>query len=205
MVADIHGSPPLLLPVERIARQVRGIDTWTTARRLREELLTGAGVSRDEQMARARRLDVLRRTQAAIIETTARRLAQEPSQVWSTTPTVVVAHRHPWFLDRVCTLLAGQGVEVVTRTDNGADALGAVVAEQPDLLLVGDRLAMMTCADLLSEAALFSPRTARVAQTEHEDDVVAAVADAVFARRIPPADVVDHLARLVAASGDPAA
>lgn len=45
-------------------------------------------------------------------------------------PRAVVAHHHEWFVDKVSEGLRDAGVHVVGSTDNGADALGMVVAEQ---------------------------------------------------------------------------
>jgi CheY-like chemotaxis protein len=79
--------------------------------------------------------------------------------------------------------------------ENGAEALGVVVAEQPDVLLTGDRLAMMTGWDLLAQARLYAPGTVLAVQAsdEQQADSHAALADAVFLRHVPPAVVADVL------------
>lgn len=187
------------LPADRILRQVQSIDAWNAAYRLRKQSLLGAAASREDRLEVACRLDALQRTHAAVAKVAERRLATEPGPMLTAVPTAVVAHGHPWFADKVCALLSQHGAEIVGRTDNGADALGAVIAEQPDLLLVGDRLAMTTGADLLSDAALFSPRTVTVAHAngEHAPFLQAAGADEAFLRQHPPADVAHGAARLV--------
>lgn len=186
------------MPCGRIVRQVDGIDAWNRARR-QEALRGSSGGSRDEQLDRARRLDVLRRTHAAVLAATARELVRPPAPMLWAAPTVVVAHHHLWFRDTVCALLAEHGFDVLERTDNGADALGAIIAEQPDLVLVGDRLAMMTGADLLSETARFSPLSVRLAQADlaGTSTLTANGADPVLLRQVPLADLVDDAARLV--------
>lgn len=161
--------------------------------RLREALLSGPGGSRDDRMDGARRLAVLRRTHAAVAASAARELARLPAPMRRPAPTAVVAHHHPWFRDKACALLAEHGFKVLERTENGADALGAIIAEQPDLVLVGDRLTMMTGADLLSETALFSPLSVRLAQADQ------AGAHAVLLRQLSPFDVPGDVARLVGA------
>ncbi len=116
-------------------------------------------------------------------------------------PHAVVTHRHAWFVDKVALLLAEQGVTVLACTDNGAEALGAVVAEQPDVLLVEDALPQVTGMQILAAKRRYAPRTMTAIQVPYEDGLIAAFdagAVAVFTRRIPPADISGELARLVA-------
>ncbi|MBC7558690.1 MAG: hypothetical protein H7270_04910, partial [Dermatophilaceae bacterium] len=117
--------------------------------------------------------------------------------------TAVVAHRHAWFAEKVTSLLEGQGVTVVECTDNGADALGAIVTEQPDVVLVGDRLEMMTGQTLLSETHLFAPSTLRAMQANNQQQASdwGAAAHAVFLRHHPPSEVADSLVRLCNRAG----
>ncbi|MBW3611859.1 MAG: hypothetical protein KY438_10085, partial [Actinobacteria bacterium] len=61
------------------------------------------------------------------------------------------------------------GVRVVARLDNGADALGVVVAEQPDLVLVEESLAMLPGQEVVREIRQFSPHTLVVAQVAYGD------------------------------------
>lgn len=111
--------------------------------------------------------------------------------------TAVIAHRHAWFTDRLAMLLGGYGVTVLECTDNGAEALGAVIAEQPDVLLVGDRLEMMPGHELLAQARLHAGNTLLAAQAmDQEQARYEAVADAVFLRRHPPGDIADTIVAL---------
>ena len=89
-------------------------------------------------------------------------------------------------------------MSVLVCTDNGAEALGAIVTEQPDLVLVGDPLAMMSGRTLLAEAALYSPSSLLAAQAPDQDqaDALGDAADAVFLRCHPPAVVADSLVQL---------
>lgn len=48
-------------------------------------------------------------------------------------------------------------VTVLVSTDNVAEALGAVVAEEPDIVLVGGRPAVMHGRALLAECRLHAP------------------------------------------------
>lgn len=184
-------------PADRIVRQVEGIDAWNIARRMRAGLLEAQSVSRDTRMEVARQLGVARRTHDAIARTTARALALQPAPLLFGVRTAVLAHRHAWFADRLTLFLGARGVTVVECTDNGPDALGVVVAEQPDVVITGGCLAMMTGDELLAEVRLFAPSTLRAAQVSDEQQAVAS-ADVVFLSQQPPADVADALAALIA-------
>jgi hypothetical protein len=191
-------------PADRIVRQVHAIDRWIVARREREQALHAASSTHDEQRDVARQVEALRRTHDTIRGRCARGLAAKVEPLCCAGTTAVIAHGHAWFADKAARGLAERGVTVLGCTDNGADALGLVVAEQPDVVLVGDHLAMMTWVDLLAEARRFAPSTLRAAQAADEQQAVAlGDADAVFLRRHPPADVAKALVALhqAAASG----
>lgn len=190
-------------PAEWILRQLQGIDAWNTARALRMSELDVAGGSRYDREAANRHADVLRRTHQAIVRRTAAELARPCGPLMFHEPTAVIAHHHAWFVKKVSGLLEEQGVTVVACTDNGADALGAIVAEQPDVVLVGDHLEMMTGEALLSEARLFAPHTLRTAQVSDPQQAQGweeGAASAVFLRHHPPCDVADSLVELCCGS-----
>jgi CheY-like chemotaxis protein len=63
-----------------------------------------------------------------------------------------IAHRHHWLLGQLTAQARQPGTEVVTATSNGADALGAIIAEQPDIAVLGDTLEMITVWEVLAEA-----------------------------------------------------
>ncbi len=109
-------------------------------------------------------------------------------------------HRKQWFRDKVAEALRGSGVEVMTGLENGAEAVGFVIAEQPDLLLVEDSLSMISGEDVLRSVLPYAPHTLCVAQVAHEDRVGALVeagARAVWTRRAAPDDVATALRQLV--------
>ena len=181
---------------DRIVRQVLAIDGWNTARRERQRLLQAGPASRAAKEAAARQADMLRRTQQAIESHAARELARALGPLLLPTATAVVAHRHPWYADEVARLLKERGVTVVGCTDNGADALGVIVAEQPDIVLIGDRLAMMTGEVLLQEARVVAPCSRQVIQTSSEqaaERLREQVASVFFGNR-PASQVADTLA-----------
>ena len=172
--------------VQRAVDQVQAVDAWLSARRDRERLLHHVPTSRDQRLDVAREVDALRTTHEAIKGCCAR--ASDPGSRRPPGATAVVAHRHAWFADELAVLLEEQGAVVLVCTDNGAEALGTVVAEQPDVLLAGDRLAMVPGRALLAATRDYSPGTLRAlyASDQRQADVLRAVADAVFLRPHPP-------------------
>lgn len=188
----------LLPPTDRIRRQVAAIDAWIAARRARELALQDPGLNRDQRLDVAREIEALRRAHDAIKGRCARGLGAEPEPMSQPGPTAVIAHRHTWFGDKLASLLGEHGVTVLVCTDNGAEALGAVVAEQPDIVLVGDRLAMMSGSALLAGARLYAPGTLRAAQASGPDgaDELRSAADSIFLRHHGPAFVADSLVAL---------
>jgi uncharacterized protein GlcG (DUF336 family) len=65
-------------------------------------------------------------------------------------PRVVLAHRSLWMLSKLEAALARRGAVVVAVVDDGADATGVTVAEQPDLLIAENRLATVTALQLVT-------------------------------------------------------
>ena len=187
-------------PAAALIRQIEAIDAWNTARHARESLLHAGCRSRLDKEAARREGQALQRTHEAIAACAADALRANTWPMRPPAATAVVAHRHEWFAHRVTLLLEGQGVAVVMCTDNGAEALGAVVAEQPDILLAGDRLAMMPGDRLLADARLFAPFTHRALQTSNPQQAGAwrEEADSVFLRHHTPGHVADALGALCA-------
>lgn len=190
--------------VELAAQQLAAIEQFHQARRAADEAVAAASLTREERLTRDRHQDVVRREHEAIIARCDQHLRGSVDLLLqSGARRVVLAHRHEWFIDKVASLLAAQGVHDVTRLENGADAVGAAIAEQPDLLLVEDSLAMVSGEQVVREVRLFSPETLVVAQVAYSDRVGAlldAGAAAVFTRQIPPADVVQGVLRLMTVS-----
>ena len=191
------------------AQQLRAIDSFNRAKRMAEDAAAAAGRSREMRMDVDRRLEVIRREHQAIVERVdvQLRLSGDVLQR-SAGRRVVVAHRNEWFVGKVSDDLLAHGIRVIARVENGADAIGAAVAEQPDLLVVEDKLAMVTGEQVLHELRRYCPDTLLTAQVEAGDRVGAlldAGARAVFTRRIPPKDVADQLVACLTGSRRPVA
>lgn len=188
-------------PLELASQQLAAIETFHRVRRTVERAEATAARTRELRLDASRRLDVLRRQHAALIARTHEQL-RASGDVLGTRPgrSVMLAHRDDWFVERVAAGLAGAGVQVCGRWDNGADAVGAAVADQPDLLLVEDALAMVNGPEVVREVLRYCPTTVVVAQVAYADRVGAmldAGAAAVWTRRTPPADVVSGMRQLL--------
>ena len=185
--------------------QLAAIDAWNAQRRLDEvgQQSGSTTLSREMRLDLARRTDVVRRQHAAIVERTEQQLRESVHLLRGSLPVrAVVAHRDAWFRDKVADALGKSGVDVVALLDNGADAVGVVVAEQPDLLLVQDKLPMVLGVDVLRQAARFSPDTVSAAQASHDSELAAlleAGSRAAFNRRATPTEVAAELCQLVQA------
>jgi CheY-like chemotaxis protein len=188
--------------LELALQQLRAIESFHDARRVQEEAQSGVRHSREMRMDATRTIEVLRREHAAIVARADEQLRQTGSLLRSTAERrVVLAHRQEWFLDKVAHALEEQGVRVVARLDNGADTIGVVLAEQPDLVLVEETLPMVTGGEVVRETHRFSPDSLVTVQVGYGDRVgqlLDAGADSVFTRKIPPADVALSLLKLLA-------
>lgn len=112
----------------------------------------------------------------------------------------VLVLRQPWLRDRVSRGLQQSGVQVLAQLEDGADALGVVVAEQPDLVLLEQALPSLPGRELIGAVRGLAPRTLVAAQVHADRDVAGLLevgAAAVFTRRVPPADLTGALTALL--------
>lgn len=192
MVTTLEGREPGAAPAPRrsdvdvLLDQVRGVEAWTAAHR-QPAAGQDAATSREALLDVRRRRDVVTRSRHALVGWTARQLEDSDRLLRSSAATrAVVAHRNARFRDEVVTGLQAEGVAVVADLDNGAEALGVVVAEQPDLLLLEHKLPMVGGPALVREVCLYAPRTVVVVQVEQDREIgplLEAGARSVFTRR----------------------
>ena len=189
--------------VEVLRDQLGAIDRWNRARQMTEQATQAAARSREGRLDVSRRMEVLRCQHDALVARTQEHLRDSARTLGSTALCrAVLVHRKQWFRDKVAEALRGSGVEVMTGIENGAEAVGFVIAEQPDLLLVEDSLTMMSGEDVLRSVLPYAPHTVCVAQVAHEDRVGAlleAGARAVWTRRVTPLEVATGLRELIRA------
>ncbi len=187
--------------VALLLRQIEGIDAWNSTRQSRERALRSGPVTRQDRLEAARRVDMLAHAHATVLAYASSNLADQQKPLAGVIARrAVVAHRHVWFADKLSQGLEAGGVDVIGASDNGAEALGVVVAEQPDLLVLGDALVMLTAVVLLREVALFAPATLRAVQVSNSNGVglmLDAGAQSVFTQQLPPQETADHLLALL--------
>ena len=200
------GQPPAppRTELDILKAQVRAIDAWSRAHELSEAAAGATSMSRETRLDLSRGLAAGRREQAAIVARADAQLRLTGDVLHSSLALrAVVAHRNAWLAQKITALLAAREVHVVGTFDDGADAAGTVVAEQPDLVLVEDRLSTLTGADVVREVRTYSPMSVvgvQVLDSAGVPALVEAGADEVFPRQIPPADMVDRL--LACLTGD---
>ena len=117
----------------------------------------------------------------------------------------MLAHRSPWFRGRTAQELGALGVEVV-EVDDGAAAVGVVLAEQPNLVLVEDLLPSYPGREVLRRLRTEAPAVHVAVQLSDSRDLqgyLALGACAAFSRRIAPADVGAELLHCLTARPEP--
>lgn len=181
-----------------LARQLAGIDAWTRQQHV-EDADAAITQTREMRLDAARRLEARRREQQAVLDRAAEHLRASGAVLGSRAPVrAVLAHRNAWLREKVATGLLSAGVVVVGEYDDGADAAGTIVVEQPDLVLVEDRLPTVPGLEVVRRVRRFCPAALVAAQVMDGGDVVLALdagAQVVFTRRTPPADMAAELLR----------
>ena len=187
--------------VELVCQQLQAVERFQQICRAAQALEAAGPLTREGRLDAARARDVLQREHEALVAHVDRQLA-ETGGPWRTRARrrVLLAHRNAWFAGKVAESLAAYDVHVVAQLDNGADAIGVAVAEQPDVVLVEDALPMVPGARVVAEVRDLCPGTTVAAQVEHSGRIAAlleAGATAAFDRRQSPADVALCLLELL--------
>ena len=181
--------------------QLRGIERLTRALHMAEGAASSAAHSRETRMDAARELEILRRHQDALIARTQEQLQESGTHPMGTAATtVVLVHRNEWFVGKLTEALHDSGCVVLPRVENGADAVGLIAAEQPDLVLIEGKVSMLPAARVVQQIGRLCPDTIIAAQVAYSDDVgpmLDAGAAHVFTRQVPPAEVAVALLSLL--------
>ena len=200
-----HPDPPPRSQLELLQSQLAAIDAWNRARRACEEAEASVDMTREMRLDVSRRMEARRREQAAVVARADAHLRASGTVVAkNAAPRAVLAHRSTWLRDKVAARLTDSGVTVVASLEDGADAAGVVVVEQPDLVLVEDRLPTLPGQELVRRVRSFSPRTlvgVHVLDGGAVAPFMDAGAQAVFTRRIPPVEIADELLTCLKAGG----
>jgi len=194
--------------LDLVTAQLEAIDAWNRARHAAEQAAEAVTLTREMRLDLSRRVEARRREQQALIARAHRALEDSGDVLHGRVPArAVIAHRNAWLRESVAQRLEAEGVRVVAVVEDGADAAGTVVVEQPELLLVEDRLPTLSGVEVIHRARAFAPDTVVGAQCLDGDGVPAlaeAGAVAVFTRRVPPADIAQSLLSCLR-SGEPIA
>jgi CheY-like chemotaxis protein len=189
------------LVASRLQQQLSAIAAWNREAELLLRLTEQDASNREARMDAQRRMQALRRTRTALTARTEAvledtlRLLQEPR------PRALLVHRSEWLRERVAARFAEIDVRVIAEVDDGADGLGIAIAEQPDIVLVEDRLPSLPAVEVVAALREFVTGAVVAVQVEHEEDegpLIDAGADAVFSRRVPPAALADDIRNLLA-------
>jgi CheY-like chemotaxis protein len=192
-----------LSEAELVTAQRRAIEAFSAARRAAEQAVLATATSREQRMDAERRREVLQAQHHAVVARSQAGAGRRDRPGTSDVPLrAVVAHRNEWFTGRLVAALGEAGVVVLCTTGNGAEAVGVCVAEQPDLVVVEERTAMISGEEVVRDVRRFVPTALVAAQVAYEDRVGAlldAGAQAAYARRVPPADLAADVLRQLAA------
>jgi CheY-like chemotaxis protein len=194
---DRDALPQGRTQLDLMTAQLHAIDAWNAARRASESAAASVTLTREMRLDLSRRMEARRREQQALLARAAEQLRESGGVLSGRAPTrAVLAHRNAWLREAVAKRLALRGVSVVGAFDDGAEAAGTVVVEQPDLVLVEDRLPTLSGLEVIRRIKDFVPAAVVGAQCLDSGGVQAladAGADAVFTRRIPPVEIADVL------------
>lgn len=186
-----------------LAAQLRGLALWHAARRAGQQPTRSGRWIREDRLDARRRLDARQREHQAIMCRLDLALREAPEPMSSAVPSrAVVAHRHAWTRDKLSAELSKRGIDVLCAVDNGADAVGVCVVEQPSLLVVDELLAMRTGCEVAVDVRRFCSNTFVAGYVENEAAIgglLDAGASTVYTRRTPPAVAVEQFAALLMA------
>lgn len=195
--SDTPGPSAPRTQVELMELQLRAIDAWNAAERAVAAVAETATMTREMRLDLSRRRDARRREHEALLARAEQQLGASGELIAAAVgPRAVLAHRNAWLRDKVAAGLAAHGVALVGVFEDGAEAAGTIVVEQPDLVFVEDRLPTMSGLQVVQRVRTFAPHAVVGAQVLDGAAVPAMVdagAQAVFTRRVPPADIAEQL------------
>lgn len=199
-LTDICRPVPARSGVELIADQLDGLDRWHKIVHARLAAAKTAEGTREMRLDSRRRMDALRRAQQALLSHADSRIEESRSVLNAGPARGIIVHRSDWVRAKLALALEEHGLTVVASETDGADGLGVAVIEQPDLLIIEERLPSISGPELVRSTRELSPHTVVAAQVESVGgvgDLLDAGAMAVFSRRVTPAkmaeQVVDYL------------
>lgn len=114
-------------------------------------------------------------------------------------PTLVVLHRHAWTAHRVPALLSDGGVVVHVEASDAARAIGVIVAEQPDGVLLSEELPGQSSLEVAERIRRLSPLSCVAVHVNSQSSAqdFHAVADAIYSRWCDLATIASSLRDLL--------
>ncbi len=177
--------------------QVKAIDAWHRSNRLAADAAAAIGLTREMRLDLNNRMQARRREQQALIARVHEQLRASGDLLGARSPVrAVLAHRNEWLSGKVSSRLEQRGVLVVGVFGDGAEAAGTIVAEQPELVFLEDRLPSLNGSDLVRRVRDLSPHSVVGVQVGESRSIAPLIdlgAHAVFTRRIPPVEMADQL------------
>ena len=184
---------------DRLGRQLAAMSAWNLQADLDRHARLVAKLSHSGTTASRARQSSHRRTHAAVVARSSRTVDDTVRQFFGGRPLALVVHPELEARRELSSHLTGIGMEVLASCPDGAEGLGIAIVEQPDIVVLDDRIASSTGLELLADLLRWS--TALVAAQVGDELVMGAMLDggasAVFSRRVPPAVVVEAVDALV--------
>jgi CheY-like chemotaxis protein len=177
---------------ELVRDQQQGFAAWQRDLEARLARDPEAESDREAQMDARRRLAGLHRTRSAVQACQARRERGLPAT--GEHPRAVLVHRSTWMRARLAQEFDERGIQVVGEAEDGAVAVAMAVIEQPELLLLEDRLPWVTPIEVVEEVHRYAPHTVVAVQMEDSaeaPEMLEAGATAVFSRGVHPAQLCE--------------
>lgn len=182
--------------------QLASVQAWLALHRDDQRRLVPAqNASREQHLDLRYRAGALRAEQAALREHCLHG-EHQPHR-----PRAVLLHRNDWLLDKLARGLTERGVHIVATAHDGAAGCGIAIAEAPDLVFLEAGLPTLTGPEVTRRIRHCSPTTlvtGQVASNEQAAALTGAGAVGVWARQIPPADLVQALCGLLQPPANPA-
>jgi len=189
--------------VELILDQVRAIGSW-----VQDPVGTGPDrapelgvVSRELRLDLAGELAARRATHAAVLARAELQLRQTGDLMWADSSCrAVLAHRDVWWRERVADCLTALGVQVIAQAGDGVDAVGVLVVEQPDLVVVQDLLPLLPGLQVVRQARRYAPTSliaAHLLDSRQAQPFLSAGADVAFSRLDRPGEIAEQLVALL--------
>jgi len=189
--------------VELILDQVRAIGAWVQDPVGNQPACApkGGRVPREMPLDLAGELAALRATHAAVLARAELQLRQTGDPLWADSSCrAVLAHRDVWWRERVADYLTAQGVQVIAQAGDGADVVGVLIVEQPDLVVVQDLLPLLPGLQVVRQARRYAPTSliaAHLLDRGQAQPFLTAGADVAFSRRDRPGEVAEQLVALL--------